>query len=728
MADFKLSSYQQDILDYFNENPSSNILVNALAGAAKTTTITLLTEHTKTSDAYLAFNSSIAEEFKQKIKNPKTKVYTTHALAFLIMNTNLSNSTKKGGFGKQTTGSSKDGAKLDNLKPYKILNDLIPKYFGKTDFEYRQFLSSNFVSLYNLARVTMTDISVNEEIIKLVDDYNIFVSVGENNFSRPNDKNICSLLRDMDNEDWKQFHKDKVIDFTDMLYITYWELKNKEWEVPYWLLFTNIYVDECLPGYVNVQCLEFDIDNRPHESHYQMEKLYKRFEAGAKLPMALSLNEYTKRYEYKQITKVKKIGIRKTWGIRTISADGSKTQDLRSTDNHPILIYRGEGIYEWVEMKQVQVGNKVVIGPESLGEEVQYEEVIKKFPGKVEKVYDITVVDNHNFVCRSDIHDHGFTVHNCQDQNNLQLNLIKFIKRDKGRYVFCGDSHQSCYNFSGSNAYSFNMIPKLFAPMTEFDLPICYRCPTSHLEQVNKTFNIPILPRPNAPTGKIRTINKNQIVKYIQPGDMVISRKNKWLPDVIFGLVSNGISVYMEDKEFVNAIKKLVDTKKYRTVIALKNGLERTINSGSTSIKKNKKNKDTKIENKLNLNLESNSGQVTQGAIQVEEDLNSQLDNLIFLKGICNYYIDNYNPQNSTTNFLKYLDRLLKTEPDDESVRVTSVHKAKGLEADNVFVLNEAKVCFNPMNSKEQNIQERNLSYISITRAKENLYLVREDS
>ena len=70
------------------------------------------------------------------------------------------------------------------------------------------------------------------------------------------------------------------------------------------------------------------------------------------------------------------------------------------------------------------------------------------------------------------------------------------------------------------------------------------------------------------------------------------------------------------------------------------------------------------------------------------------------------------------------MDKILCTIPTDEAVRVTSVHKAKGLEANNVFVLNQAKVC--PASCSEQRAQEKNLSYISITRAKENLYLVRE--
>ena len=72
--DFELSSYQKDIIKYFKNNPQDNIYVEALAGSAKTFTILELTEETETSDVYVAFNNSIVQECKQKIKNPKKTV------------------------------------------------------------------------------------------------------------------------------------------------------------------------------------------------------------------------------------------------------------------------------------------------------------------------------------------------------------------------------------------------------------------------------------------------------------------------------------------------------------------------------------------------------------------------------------------------------------------------------------------------------------------------------
>ena len=95
----QLSKYQEEILNYFSENKQKNIGVSAFAGTGKTFIIERMTEISDTRDIYLAFNNTIAEEFKTKIKNPKTSVMTVHALAYSIMNYNLSKGCSSSGKG-----------------------------------------------------------------------------------------------------------------------------------------------------------------------------------------------------------------------------------------------------------------------------------------------------------------------------------------------------------------------------------------------------------------------------------------------------------------------------------------------------------------------------------------------------------------------------------------------------------------------------------------------------
>lgn len=541
----ELSKYQKEIIDFFKNNPHDNIIVKALAGTGKSTLICLLTEETSTSDIYVAFNSSIAEEFSRKISNPKTKVKTLHSLGLAIMNSNLSESTSKGGIGSRNTSSS--GATLDNFKIHKIIDELIYETFGKYDkFEHKIFIKDNYVQLYNLCRLTCTNMSSDSEVEKLVEDYNLFVDYSGNDFSSPLVSTMVTWLEQIDEKSIEEFKTSRVIDFTDMLYITYKKLSSGEWKVPYYNYYTNIYIDEA------------------------------------------------------------------------------------------------------------------------------------------------------------------------QDLSTIQLLMLKFIKRKGGRYIFVLDENQAIYSFAGGNAKSCALIPKLYAPIKEFDLPINYRCPTSHLAKVNRDFGIPIQPRPDAPVGSIKTIDKEEIKKYVHAGDLVISRKNKWLSDVILDLAIHGIPIYMEDKEMVEQIKKLVSSQKAASLYELKNKLEKIIKKYNVQLEKIVKKETEKAE------------EDTKKMIDVS-DTNSRIDNINFIKSILSYYSSQ--PQNKydkPDDFIKYIDVLLNTKMPSNCVRVCSVHKAKGLEAPQTFVLNEAKVCTDRRNSWEQNEQEKNLSYISITRAKENLFLVRE--
>ena len=551
---FKPSTYQQDILDFFLNNPQNNMLVNALAGSGKSTTACMLSEHSKTSDLYIAFNASVVEEFKKKIKNPKTKVMTMHSLAYSIMLYNVEQESKDSGEKPKGFGSqrSKRTVSLDNFKPHKILDEEITKRYGRyIEFAKRVFLKDNYVNLYNLCRLTLTDMSSNKDVSRLINDHVLFLYYGDEGYSAPDISEITSTLKILDTKSRQQFETQGVIDFTDMLWITFNKLKYDNWEVPYWALYTNIYCDEV------------------------------------------------------------------------------------------------------------------------------------------------------------------------QDFSNIQLNFLKFIKRTKGRYVFIGDFHQAIYNFAGANAQAFNQIPKMFAPVETFDLPICYRCAKSHLSRVNREYGIPILPCDNAPMGFVKTIDKNKISEYAKAGDMVISRKNKWIAEVVLDLARNGTPIFIEDKEMVEAIKRQILSSKCTSVGTLEKFLQKVISNYNKKL--------FEIVSK-NVHDGGNEEERLEAVLEAVAETNSKIDNTSFLLEILEGYLENHASSDSISKFSNFIDKLLNTTPSPNCVRLCSIHKAKGLEATNVFVLNEAKINYDFRNSKEQNIQEKNLSYIATTRAKEGLYLVKEPS
>ena len=230
---FELSEYQKKIKSYFVEYPRNNMAIEALAGSGKTSTALMLTELTKTSDVYVAFNKSIQLEMKAKLNNPKTKCYTMHGLAFSVMNYNL--------------GKDNIQATLDNFKLHKIIDEIFEdEYRGDmkkiNNTDYRNYLKDNYVSLYNIIRLKNIETLSSETIEWFCEEFGIFNSTSE--FIAHTSNEILNWIEKIDNISINLFEVHHLIDFTDMLYITYKKIKDEKWDIPYWMLFTNIYYDE----------------------------------------------------------------------------------------------------------------------------------------------------------------------------------------------------------------------------------------------------------------------------------------------------------------------------------------------------------------------------------------------------------------------------------------------------------------------------------------------------
>jgi superfamily I DNA/RNA helicase len=64
----------------------------------------------------------------------------------------------------------------------------------------------------------------------------------------------------------------------------------------------------------------------------------------------------------------------------------------------------------------------------------------------------------------------------------------------------------------------------------------------------------------------------------------------------------------------------------------------------------------------------------------------------------------------------------------DDCIKLSTIHRAKGLEANRVFILNFDDLPVFKANQKEwERTQEENLKYVAITRALNDLYLVKSE-
>ena len=548
----ELTTYQKNITKYFNSHPSSNMYINAKAGCGKSFIATQMLKDVDKNSIYLAFNKAIAEEMKEKITNPKVKICTIHSLcnSVLLYNLQKESEQKTGGLGKHRNTESK----LDNLKIYRIINDiLIQEKDIKRDFEYKTFLTENYVKLYNLVRLKVVNLDrafeAKDKIKDIINEQGLFF---HELYGSVSSETAFEVIRQIDTQSLAIFEKEKLYDFTDMLYITLKKLSKKEWEVPYWNYYTNIVVDEA------------------------------------------------------------------------------------------------------------------------------------------------------------------------QDLSTIQLFLLKFFKRQGGRYVFILDFRQAIYAFAGANCGSYALIKKMFEPIKEFELPINYRCARSHLNLVNQLHHIGIQPCDTAPTGSIKKIKKQECINLALAGDYIVGRKNKWLLPITLELIKAGKPVYIKDEGFVKEIEKFIDKASFDSII----DFERYVT-----------NKQRRLEAKIKVNENTTEGKVeipkdveeeVVMMAQHSEDKSGQLEMFSAIKILLASFKEKYTTH-SKSQFLKYVQSILNTKPSNNCITVTSIHCVKGLEADNVFVLNEGKAVVEGQMSNEQRQQEYNLSYVSLTRARHNLYLVKAE-
>lgn len=282
-----------------------------------------------------------------------------------------------------------------------------------------------------------------------------------------------------------------------------------------------------------------------------------------------------------------------------------------------------------------------------------------------------------------------------QDASLLHQKLIRYFKRSNGRFILIYDKNQAIYGFAGADCKATDNVDRMFVPVEHFQLPINYRCGSDILKYVNRQFNVGILPRPNATCGEVIRIDENQLKNKIKPNDFIIGRKNQQLISTAMNLVKAGIRIYLSDKEIVTKIVKAIKSTKQKTVGDL-------LGYCNDFLKK-------------------------YGELNESDRKKFDREDIDLIIILINYFCRDHQLGEvcKTDSFISYVQNMINVDNPDGCVRIMSIHKSKGLEADNVFVLNEGRVFTELGRSKDMIQQEKNLSYVALTRAKENLYLVR---
>lgn len=286
-------------------------------------------------------------------------------------------------------------------------------------------------------------------------------------------------------------------------------------------------------------------------------------------------------------------------------------------------------------------------------------------------------------------------VDEAQDLNAAQMSLV--LQLGNGRVISVGDEYQSINGFAGALPDS---LPVLIKNTNAIVLPlsVCYRCPTSHID-LAQTIVPHIEPKENAISGEVYKIKTEEISELVESGDLIICRRNAPLLKLAFQLIAHGRQARVRGRDFAVDLSNLVDTISNYDTIAGKYSVGFFSNLSSYYYDKSQ----------ILANIDGN-----------EQAIEALWDKVTCIEVIAQ------NTNFNSADELKYaVNRLFDDET--SAIYLSSVHRAKGLEADRVFILQYDKIRISYKGqSVWQQQQEANLEYVALTRAKETLFLVND--
>ena len=278
-------------------------------------------------------------------------------------------------------------------------------------------------------------------------------------------------------------------------------------------------------------------------------------------------------------------------------------------------------------------------------------------------------------------------VDEAQDISEIQRVMIKMALDGNGRLIAVGDPHQAIYGFRGAASDSMKNIAKEFGT-THLPLSISYRCPKAIVSQAQK-FVAHIQASDEAPSGEV--IYKGQYFPTLfQPKDMVVCRCTAPLVSLAYNLIENEIPVIILGRDIGKNLIALIESLEPHNVDNLKILLANWRNKEIQKLKHKQTDPDlSKIDDKF-------------GAIM-------NFTNCI--------------PTKSIRELVNGIEKLFSNTP-CQSVTLSSIHRAKGLEAQRVFILDAFLMPIKYATKEWQIQQEDNLHYVAITRAMSELIYI----
>ena len=293
-----------------------------------------------------------------------------------------------------------------------------------------------------------------------------------------------------------------------------------------------------------------------------------------------------------------------------------------------------------------------------------------------------------------------------KSRQELALNAICHDMTDHGRLIVVGDPRQAIYGFAGADAYSMINLRNRVEHQNVMTLPltITRRCPKKHVALAQKIVK-DIQPMDDAIEGTVKNMPLEALYydeQFTDPNEtLVLCRMNAPLMAFAYQCISRDIPCMIQGKDIGSSLVTLCNKLAGKNISM--NILEFQTQLSQYHIKEVQR-LDAKA---LNTRVSKTSYEMLGDKVQCIELL---CEGASIVGDVIN-------------RIKKLFDDTSKGQRKNKIV-LSSVHRAKGLEADTVYILEE-QMMPHPMAELEWEIeQEYNIRYVALTRSKNTLVLV----
>ncbi len=283
-----------------------------------------------------------------------------------------------------------------------------------------------------------------------------------------------------------------------------------------------------------------------------------------------------------------------------------------------------------------------------------------------------------------------------QDMNRVQIDLAQMVCKEGGRIAVVGDDRQAIYGFRGADSGSIDRLKEELGA-EELGLTTTYRCGKNIVREAQRIvvdFDAHELKQP----GEVSSIPREKMFDLVRPGDFILGRTNAPLVSACLKLLRMGVRANIEGRDVGKGLSAAIKA-------AGKGPARYDWARFSNAL-------DAHIAKKVSgAAARGKRGEATIARLYDQhETIMALMDGLT-----------------SVDELLARIDDLFaETKGGGARVILSSVHKSKGLESDNVFLLEET---FFSRAAKPPEwvspTEEKNIEYVAITRAKNRLFWVK---